>query len=260
MSAAPRTVTPPGHSVGVWAPTIERAPVITWHELPVYLDWPKAAGRLLVLSAHPDDECFGCGRLIHLWSRHRRVDAITASAGEACIDHVASRPEGLADLRLREWRRALDVLGVSTRRCLDVPDTHLAAHEQTLVDQIRGWLDQPAPKDSETVVLAAPWRHDPHPDHQACGRAAAAIAEERRLPLLEYPVWTTYWAPPESLAATGSSLLVLESDRGADRAHREAVAAFVSQLEPLAADLEAVVPAAMLRHHDRQLLLVTDSP
>lgn len=51
------------------------------------------------------------------------------------------------------------------------------------------------------IVIAAPWRHDPHPDHRAVGEAAAPIA----------PGWG------------------------------------------------AVVPPAMLAHHDQQLLL-TDGP
>ena len=108
------------------------------------------------------------------------------------------------------------------------------------------------------MVLAAPWRHDPHPDHRACGRAAATVAAERGLPLLEFPVWMTYWADPDSIEAADLALIKLTTDVAADLAHRRACAAFVSQLDPLSEDLGPVVPPGMLRHHSQQLLIMPD--
>ena len=105
-------------------------------------------------------------------------------------------------------------------------------------------------------MLAAPWRLDPHPDHQAVGRATARVARDLGLPLLEYPVWATYWARPSELDRHRQTLLVVRHDDEAETAYAEALAAFRTQLEPLDQTLTAVVPAEMLAHHDRQLVVL----
>ena len=104
--------------------------------------------------------------------------------------------------------------------------------------------------------IAAPWRLDPHPDHQAVGRAAARVAHELRLPLLEYPVWATYWARPGDLDRQRQTLLVVGTDDAAEAAYAEALTAFRTQLEPLDHTVTAVVPAETLAHHDTQLVVL----
>ena len=48
-----------------------------------------------MLSAHPDDESIGAGRLLSAWRRSGgRAQAVTATAGEACFDHVTDPPGG----------------------------------------------------------------------------------------------------------------------------------------------------------------------
>lgn len=245
-------VTPPGQGLEVWADRIASAAHRSLDELVTDLGWQQRS-RLVVLGAHPDDETLGCGRLIHTWSRRGRATALTATAGEACVDHVAARPDGLADRRLVEWRRALQRLGAEARPCPRLPDGGLAGHGAELADELHRWLDEESAAD---VVLAAPWRHDPHPDHAACGRVAARVAARRQVPLVEYPVWMTYWTPVSSATAQGLRLITLQSDADADRASRLAREEFVSQVSPLSADLGPVLPPEMLRHHDRQLLII----
>ena len=255
-----RVVTPGGNGLDVWAPRIAEAETLSTAALLGRLGQHLRSATLLVVAAHPDDETLGCGRLMHTWSRRGRVNAIVATAGEACVDHVTARPPGLADRRLREWNEALDTLGVGWRHHLDFPDGRLAQHESELADQLRARLDSgPASKARESVVLAAPWRHDPHPDHRACGRAAASVAAERGLALLEFPVWMTYWAHPDAIEAADLALIKLTTDVAADLAHRRACVAFVSQLEPLREDLGPVVPSEMLSHHGQQLLITPDA-
>jgi LmbE family N-acetylglucosaminyl deacetylase len=253
---AVRTVTPEGHGLNVWADRIAEAETLTLASVLGRLGLRVATNTLLVLAAHPDDEALGFGRLMHTWSRRGAVHAVVATAGEACVDHVIERPANLGERRLQEWEVALDTLGVRSRSYLGLPDGRVAEHTSDLADGLRAWLDE---HPDEQVILAAPWRHDPDPDHRACGRVAAAVATERRLPLLQFPVWMTYWADPTSAEAESMSLIKVSTDVIADLAHRRAAAAFVSQFDPLRDDLGPVVPAGMLRHHSQQLLILPES-
>jgi LmbE family N-acetylglucosaminyl deacetylase len=207
-------------------------------------------GRLVIVSAHPDDETLGAGRLVSQWRRTiGPVSAVLATAGEACVDHVMPRPRGLAQRRLEEWKAALSCLGVTDRIRLGLPDGRLEAAERTLTDQWRRRIDDLG----EPAALAAPCRVDPHPDHRALGRAAAAVAAKRGISLLEYPVWLSFWAQPDVLGA--GRLIRVRTDADAESARTRALACYVSQLAPLADDLEPVVPKRMLEHHREQRLV-----
>ena len=253
--SAVRAVTPAGLDAAVWADRIRGAPERSLSELAVQYGWSDPA-RLLVLAAHPDDESLGCGQLMHLWRRRGPVAAVTATAGEACFDHVLPRPPSLAERRLEEWRRALAWLDAAPYPCSGLPDGQLSGHETVLEAHLNrlldGLLDQ---QPDDDVVLAAPWRHDPHPDHRAAGRVATRVAAERGLVLIEYPVWMRYWADPD--ATRDLDLVRLRSDADAARAARSAQAEFVSQTTPPAPHLGPVLPPEMLADQDQQVLVVT---
>jgi LmbE family N-acetylglucosaminyl deacetylase len=249
-----RVVTPGGHALSVWGPRITTAEVVSLRALRQRLGVESDAVGLLVLAAHPDDETLGCGRLMHTWSRRAPVSAVVATAGEACVDHMGPRPADIAMRRLAEWHQAMDTLGVGRRTCLDLPDGRLGMRQSKLEHALALWLEQFHDK---RVVLAAPWAHDPHPDHGACGRAASAVAARLGLPLLQYPVWMTYWADPTSAEATSMALIRVRTEVAADLAHRRARAWFVSQFDPLRDDLAPVIPPDMVDHHHSQLLIMS---
>ncbi len=254
-------VTPAGHGHEVWAATLDSATRVGVDRLATPLGDSRravrgAATELVVVAAHPDDETLGLGRLAHQWARTvGPVTGVLATAGEACVDHVMPRPPEIAARRVAEWHAALDELGFTSRHVLDVPDGQVGAHEPVLTATLSRILADAA-ADGRAVVLAAPWRHDPHPDHRAAGRAAAAAASAGRAMLWEYPVWMTYWAEPGAVESGGQRLLVVPHDPAADRAHRRACLAFASQLDPLAPGATPVVPLTMLSHQRQQLLIV----
>lgn len=245
-------VTPGGHDLSVWAPARAAAPRLGVVDLASTLGVPAGPATLLVAGAHPDDETIGLGRLAHHWAvRVGPTVAVVATAGEACVDHVGPRPSGLAERRVAEWHVALDRLGFGDRSVLDLPDGRVAEHETDLAAALGDAATRHRP-----AALGAPWRHDPHPDHRAVGRAAARAAEQLGLPLIEFPVWMTYWADPSSVGDAGQALGVVTVDPDDDQAWSDAVDAYESQLEPLGPGLGPVVPAAMLEHQREQLVLL----
>jgi len=196
-------VTPPGFSPSVWAPRLSNAARMSLDEL-LILTGARRGSALFVAGAHPDDETLGLGRLMSMWARTvGPVSVVIASAGEACLDHLGRRPAGLAVRRLAEWNLALDDLGVGDRSCLGISDGRVADEEDALAAALSDRLGHDHA--SGSVVIAAPWRHDPHPDHRACARAAVRVADERGLPSIEFPVWAAYWGDP-GVILTGRSL------------------------------------------------------
>ncbi len=109
------------------------------------------------------------------------------------------------------------------------------------------------------ALLVAPWTGDGHPDHAACGRAVAAVAQSAGLPWLEYPIWAWHWASPEGqdLPAAGWWRLPLDPE---DRDHkRDALQRYHSQhaaLSELPGD-EPILSPGFLSHFnsDRELFL-----
>jgi LmbE family N-acetylglucosaminyl deacetylase len=237
------TVTPAGLPVTTWSTAVEHAPRRQLRDLA-----PQAT-RLVVVSAHPDDETIGVGRLVAQWARERGpVLALTLTAGEACFDAVGIEEPRLAERRIAEWRAALRVLGVTAGPHSVCPDGAVTEHESRVAGVIAAQL---RPGD----LVVAPWRHDPHPDHEAAGRAAAVAAAESGAALVEYPVWMPYWMTPESVASAGAHWSVVDTDRVAEGQRDGALAAYVSQQEPVRPGTGPVVPPLLLEHHHAQLVV-----
>jgi LmbE family N-acetylglucosaminyl deacetylase len=216
-----------------------------WQEAPV---WNPAEGpaTVVVLAAHPDDESLGAGGAIARLSRRGwRVEVVVATDGEG--SHPGSptlAPHDLAALRRREAEAAVGRLGSGIRlHHLGLPDGDLAAHEDDLVARLVELVG-----DGAHHTLLAPWRHDPHPDHRAAGRAAHQTAYRTDALLLEYPVWAWHQLAPTDLPWPLAVRLELTADEQQRKA--AAVAAHATQVHPLSADPRdsPVVTPAMLAH------------
>jgi LmbE family N-acetylglucosaminyl deacetylase len=150
-----------------------------------------AAGPILVLAPHPDDESLGCGGLIAACCARRRppvVAVLTDGAGS----HPRSRafsPRRLRRLRAREVRRAVGRLGLPPLRLrlMGVPDTRAPVHGGRFRRAVRALCR--ILREFRIRLLCAPWLHDPHGDHLSAQRIARAAARRMRVRLLSYPVW-----------------------------------------------------------------------
>jgi N-acetylglucosamine malate deacetylase 2 len=138
----------------------------------------------LVVVAHPDDETFGLGALIHrLTAGGTAVHVLCFTRGEAST--LNENDSDLSQARASELQRAGSALGVTAVTLLNYPDSRLASIP-------------PGELTAQVTRLAARARPDGllvfddtgitgHPDHQAATRAAVHAAAAAGLPVL---AWT----------------------------------------------------------------------
>ena len=203
--------------------------------------WPEATlatitqGAAMVLAPHPDDESLGCGGLI----------AASCDAGQPPLlvmltDGAGSHPnsrshpaERLRALREAETLAAAACLGLAAERVVFLrhPDTAaptegpaLAAAAATVASLLRR---------HGCRSLLAPWRHDPHCDHEAAARIADLAAASAQVPLWSYPVWGR--TLPADTAVTAASGVRLDTARW-QAAKRRAIRSHRSQWDGLITD------------------------
>ena len=114
---------------------------------------------MLVLSAHPDDAELGCGGSIrcHVRAGHR-VGLVDLTQGE-------KGTRGTPALRGEEAARSAEVLGVSFREKLSLPDGFLSCRTEQMLLTVVEAIRRHRPR----VILTAP-PEDRHPDHEATCR------------------------------------------------------------------------------------------
>lgn len=182
--------------------------------------------RLVVVAAHPDDESIGAGGLII--AAHALaipIYLVLLTAGEASDTTVTDGSHhALAQLRLKEMGCAVEHLAPGTPVVfLGAQDGQVASCE----DKIAANLVESVGAGARTLV-AAPWRHDRHPDHEAAGRAAATACAATGAGLLEYPVETWLRGLPADLPWEQLVRVDLDEERRQRKA--EAIACHVSQV------------------------------
>ncbi|GAA1395510.1 hypothetical protein GCM10009613_45310 [Pseudonocardia kongjuensis] len=223
----------PRHTADVWE---DAAETLAHRELD-----PSGFRRLVVVSAHPDDETLGAAGLLRaVAAAGGTVELVLASDGEAALPEVTGTDRAaLARTRLRELADALAALEVpATVHRLGMPDSGLRTDELTaalgpLLAGADAWI--------------SPWREDPHPDHAAVGRACVAAAPVSARGF-GFPIWArTRFDPTDPVVPwdRGYRLRLSEADRAAKR---RALDAHVSQRTVPPGGHRPVLSAATLTH------------
>ncbi|MDZ7679642.1 MAG: PIG-L deacetylase family protein [Acidimicrobiales bacterium] len=147
---------------------------------------------MLVVCAHPDDESFGVGALIHAFATGgTEVTILCFTHGEASTLHGIDGD--LTTIRAAELAAASDHLGVAGVHVLDYPDGALADQPRdALVDHV---VELATDVDAEGLLVFDHGGITGHPDHQAATDAALAAADMLDLRVLA-------WAIPAQVAAT----------------------------------------------------------
>jgi LmbE family N-acetylglucosaminyl deacetylase len=188
-------------------------------------------GRVpLVLAPHPDDESLGCGGLIAeacAQGLAPYVLIVTDGTGSHPGSRAYPAPR-LRTVREAEARKAVAALGLGPGRIgfLGLRDTAVpqagTAFEAAVATVVA------ALREAGCGALLAPWRHDPHGDHEATHAIAAAAAHRASVPHLAYPVWG--WTLPADTVLDGPEPAGYRLDIARHLpAKRRAVAAHASQ-------------------------------
>jgi LmbE family N-acetylglucosaminyl deacetylase len=141
--------------------------------------------RVMVLSAHPDDESLGCGGTMALLAdAGAEISLVIATDGEATRGSARTGEE-TARLRREEAEQAGRILGADTR-LLGHPDGGLPGRLDEVAKDLATALDERRPD-----VLFLPWFLDGHPDHQALSDALALVPRlPEGLEVWGYETWT----------------------------------------------------------------------
>jgi len=226
-----------------------------WRALPVgSLDDVIGAGCCLILAPHPDDESLGCGGLLAACCASARPPLVVILT-DGSASHPGSAlypPARLAAVRETEAAAAVRELCLPPDRLgfLREPDA-AAPRDGPAARAIAQRLARQAQGAGCSAILA-PWRHDPHGDHQAASCIAGMAANIASIRLVEYPVWGWTLAGDAEVAAN-----VVRGWRLDITAHlpakRRAVAAHVSQYGGLITDDPRgfELPEALLRLCDQ---------
>jgi LmbE family N-acetylglucosaminyl deacetylase len=182
--------------------------------------WLLNEKRTVIVSPHPDDETLATGGLIAMQRfREIPVKLLAVTDGEAAYPDVPD----LGKRRRVEQALAAEALGIAGEDVvrLGLRDSAIAEFEATLADHIEANIDS-------HTLLVAPWSCDPHPDHEACGRAAAVAARRTGATLISYLFWTWHRFRPQQLDALPLRCLALTPEAQSSRA--KALACHYSQL------------------------------
>ncbi len=164
-----------------------------WRELPQgSLDDIIGDGICLILAPHPDDESLGCGGLIAACvaaGRSPLVVILTDGAGSHPNSKVFP-PARLRACRAQEVRDAVEILGLGEDRLvfLDQPDAAAPIDGPGFEADVATLLALIG-KEPRCSAIVAPWRYDPHCDHEAAALLGAAVASGAGIKHVAYPVW-----------------------------------------------------------------------
>lgn len=128
---------------------------------------------VLAIMAHPDDaEIFCGGSLIKSAEAGQRTGVLDLTAGEM-------GSSGTQESRAREAAAAAEVMGLSVRRCAELPDAALC-NDVNSRHVVAGIIRALRPR-----VIVTHWTRGRHPDHRAAAelvRDASFLAGLRKLP------------------------------------------------------------------------------
>lgn len=195
--------------------------------------------HLQVLAPHPDDEVFGVAGLIQqAIAQGLNVHVYIATDGEKCFgDLPQAKTELLRQARRQESREAACILGCSQPWFWDLGDGQLRRHQSQLQRSI-------AKHQLAHSLWVAPWQRDGHPDHEAAGKAMAAL----HLPVLYYPIWALVETARLLQFKSSSLLHQLRLNDKQLAGKRQASGCFVSQFAEEQSEQRRIIGQQHLNH------------
>lgn len=142
--------------------------------------------KILMLTAHPDDESYLAAGTIHANHRHGgRTTLVCATLGERGASHLSRpvSPARLKRIRLRELRSAARCLRIARLHVLYLPDGQVMAHRHTALREAAIIAKHECP---QLIVSFGPDGVTGHHDHIAIGQVARQLAQRLKVPCLAF--------------------------------------------------------------------------
>lgn len=255
-----RVVTAWDEQAPIWSAALQALPA---HE-PADLLELGSGDRLVVAVPHPDDETLGVGGILQRLHRSGvHLVLVLATAGRAAYGDTGHAAATLGRTRIREFRDAIALLGLDRAEVheLDLPDGELDKHEASVIGAL-GDLLQIAPlRAGSRAAVLGPWPLDPHPDHQAVGRAAGIAARRAGALRWSYPIWMRPALAPDQPAVPWRDIRRVPLSPEESKIKRAAIEIYKSQLDGPSPAVEPVLPTHVIDHFtDGQELLIAPSP
>ncbi len=146
---------------------------------------PFLGKRIVVLTAHPDDEGIAAGTMYENHKTGGKTFLICATYGEKGKSHLARPVSDAALKRIRkaELREAAKVLKVDEVRFLGLPDAGVKERSRELFEKVMRAVTRIKP---EYILSFGPDGMSGHLDHIAVGAAARRVARKLRIPLAAF--------------------------------------------------------------------------
>ena len=149
---------------------------------------PVKSGEIVfVIAPHPDDETIGCGgAILKMIRQHIDVRILLLTDGGNGV-----RPHEDAEVREREFERAMEVLGIKHIYRFGFKDGKLAESYILMRNELENYIKKDRPR-----LIFAPYIFDFNKDHQC---AVKALIELRKImistDIMMYEVWTPILYP-----------------------------------------------------------------
>lgn len=134
---------------------------------------PVTGKKVLVCTAHPDDETLCSGAIMKLVAGGNRVSLLVATSGNRGTHDMSVKPEEVAAARKGEMEAAAALLGIEKLIWLGIDDGSLY-ETQDLKKRVFGVMRE---EDPDIVLTFDPWtRYEFHSDHRTIGLLATEAA------------------------------------------------------------------------------------
>lgn len=233
--------------------TLAATPESMWEAWSPLDDLPRLevpAGRVVVVSAHPDDEVLGAGGLLAAMALRSGPPPrfFTVTDGEASHPRQSEgQSRALRETRAQELFDGLQALGHPSPHITrwELPDSGVADHADLLATRLAG-----AVRDADLVLC--PSQYDGHVDHATVGRVVADVCASL-VEVWQFPIWVWHWTEPDEGTAPWGQASRVDLTDALRRRKELALACFTSQIAPLPDDPSGTVILApgMLAHFTR---------
>lgn len=200
---------------------------------------PFLQKKILVITAHPDDETFFSGALKQVVDSGGEVRLFCATLGERGKSYLSEEhtPEAIKAIRGAELHTAANTIGISSVHIGGFADSELMKYKVECAEQVRDVLNDFAP---DVIMGYGADGYTGHADHIAIHDVAAEIAEEVGV---SYAAFTL---PPEP---TRTELLTILRGK---RKHGVYQDEFAPQFYTLVIEADPIHKMEVLRCHTSQ--------